>query len=500
MKIKSNEHKIAYMIMVFFAIIFCSISLVNHYNFRTYSLDLGLHNHAMYDYRNLRPNYSLLLVPLFSPRNQLSDHFDLMVVLLSPLSFIFGNATLLVAQIAAVILGGFGTYKYFKSKAAAGSTLPNYALFHFYSIWGIYSALSFDYHSSVIGAMLVPWYFYFFDKRNVKMTILFFVLIIICKEIMGLWLLFINLGLVLQNRKDKQQIKKALAFAGISLVYFFSMISFVIPALSPTGNNYIHFSFDVLGKNPAEAIKTILTRFQFAITLLFESNNPNPKTFAIKTELHFYVLLAGGFALFLKPQYLIMLISIYAQKLFNTDPMKWGLNYHYSIEFVPIITFALYTWLIENEPLKHKERYALAFVLLTFGSTIASLDHRYSVYYDKVQANFFDARHYKQSFDVSDMHAMMSKIPADAKVSASAALVPHISLRDTIYTFPGIQNADLILIIKEGSTTFPLTVAEFKAVIKKVENDTLHYNKVYDQNDLLIFKNKNYITPINFNN
>lgn len=500
MKIKHNEHKIAYMIMAFFAIIFCSISLVNHYNFRTYSLDLGLHNHAMYDYRNLRPNYSLLLAPLFDPRNQLSDHFDLMVVLLSPLSFIFGNLTLLLMQIAAIIFGGFGVYKYFKSKAALGSTIPNYALFHFYSIWGIYSALAFDYHSNVIGAMLVPWYFYFFDKQNRKMTILFFILILICKEVMGLWLVFINLGLIIQNRKDKLQVKRAIGFAGIGFIYFYSMISFIIPALSPTGNHYIHFSFDVLGKSPTEAISTILTRFQFAITLLFESNNPNPKTFAIKTETHFYVLLAGGFALFLKPQYLVMLISIYAQKLFNTDPMKWGLNYHYSIEFVPIITFALYTWLIENQSLQNKGRYALGFAILVFVSTMATLDHRYSIYYNKVQANFFDIRHYRQSFDVSEMHDVLKKVPADAKVSASSPLVPHISLRDTIYTFPCIQNANLVLIIKKADSNFPLTQANFAATVKKMEDDTIHYSKVYDQNDLLIFKNKNYLTPINFKN
>lgn len=71
MKIKKNEHKIAYTIMAFFAIVFCSISSVNHYNFRTYLIDLGLHTNAMYDYRNLRPNYSLLLAPLFGPHNQL---------------------------------------------------------------------------------------------------------------------------------------------------------------------------------------------------------------------------------------------------------------------------------------------------------------------------------------------------------------------------------------------------------------------------------------------
>ena len=63
MIIRNTEKKIVVIIMVLFAIIFSAISIVNHYYFRTYSLDLGLHNHAMFDYRNFRFNYSLLLFP-----------------------------------------------------------------------------------------------------------------------------------------------------------------------------------------------------------------------------------------------------------------------------------------------------------------------------------------------------------------------------------------------------------------------------------------------------
>jgi uncharacterized membrane protein len=370
--------------------------------------------------------------------------------------------------------------------------------FHFYSIWGIYSALACDYHSSVIGAMLVPWYFYYFDKQNNKMMVLFFVLIIVCKEIMALWLFFIHLGLMMQYWKNKALVKTSVLFAAISLIYFFSMISFIIPSLSPNGNHYIHFSFDVLGPNPSEAIKTILTRFQYSITLLFESKTP--ENFAIKTELHFYVLLAGGFALFVKPQYLVMLISVYAQKLFNSDPCKWGLNYHYSIEFVPIITFALYTWILENNSLVNKVKYALGFTTLALISTIASLDHRYSFYFDKTQANFYDIRHYKQNFDVSEMHRVLGEIPSNAKVSASSPLVPHLTLRDTIYTFPAILNADIILIIPNANSTFPLSKTEFGEVLRKVDLDSIHYRKVYDENNLLIYKNNNYLTPTNFKN
>jgi uncharacterized membrane protein len=500
MPLVTRKHRIAYIIMAFFATIFCAISLVNHYNFRTYALDLGLHNHAMFDYRSLRFNYSTLIQPKYFGINQLGDHFDLMVALLAPFSYIFGSATLLLAQITAIVFGGFGMYLYFKEKCAPHSNLPYLALFHFYSIWGIYSALAFDYHSSVIGAMLVPWYIYYFSKQNSIMSLLFFVLIIICKETMALWLFFIHLGLLFEHRKNKVQLIRLVWFGSISIIYFIFMLGLVIPAFSNTSNGYIHFEFEVLGKNPFEAIKTILHQFQLVITYLFESHLTERNTVGIKTELHLFVLISGGFALFLKPQYLIMLIPIYAQKLFNNDPTKWGLNSHYSIEFVPIIVFALYSWIIDTNFTKPKQLIAFTFLIICVGSTYSSLEKRCSIYYEKEQANFLDISHYKQSFDGKNIHTAIAAIPSDAKVSASTALVPHLSFRKVIYQFPWVADANLIILMRENSHTYPLSKENFETKIKELKNDSLNYVELFNKDNLLIFKRRDYTTPIIFNN
>lgn len=496
MKMIIREKKIVMAIMAFFAIIFCSISIVNHYCFRTYALDLGLHNHAIFDYRNFRFNYSLLLSPVFEPRNQLSDHFDLMVILLSPFSFIFGSYTLLLAQIFALIFGGYGAYLFLKQRCSPFSHLPLIALFHFYAIWGIYSALAFDYHSSVIAAMLVPWYFYFIQKSNFPKAIVCFVLILFCKENMGLWLFFINIGLLIEYRKDKSKYIYLASFALVGMAYFIAMIALIIPALSPSGNNYIHFSFEAIGKDPIEAIETIISKPQYAISLLFESNVPN--TFGIKTELHLFVMLVGGFALFFKPQYLIMLIPIFAQKLYNTDPGKWGINYHYSIEFVPIIIFAFYALLIENNQLKYKQMIAMIVVVSTVFLSIKATGMPCSPGFSEVQIRYYEKSHYEQNFDIYKMHQTINKIPKDAKVSANASLIPHVCFRDTVYTFPEYRNTDFIALIKEGGSTYPITQKECDVLIENLKTDTMNYTKVYDQNSLIIFKNVNYKSAINF--
>lgn len=498
MIIRNREKKVVLAIMVFFAIIFSAISIVNHYCFRTYSLDLGLHNHAMFDYRNFRLNYSLLLMPLLNPRNQLSDHFDLMVLLLSPFSYLFGSYTLLLAQIFAIIFGGYGVYLFLKQKCSPFSNLPIIALFHFYAIWGIYSALAFDYHSSVIAAMLVPWYFYFTQKSNFPKAFLVFALILFCKETMGLWLFFLNIGLLIEYRKDKLKFKFLSVLSIFGLIYFITMIMYIMPSISPLESKYIHFSFEAIGKNPIEALSTIFKRPQYAISLLFESNTPN--TFGIKTELHLFVLFTGGFALFYKPQYLIMLIPVFAQKLFNSDPGKWGINYHYSIEFVPIIIFAFYTWLIQNERLKHKEFVAWVVTFSSLILTITATDAPVSPGYSGAQIKFYEKKHYEQLFDIDEMYQVINKIPKDAIVSANSSLVPHLCFRDSIYTFPAIKNADIIALIKEGGSTYPITKNESDILIETLKIDTLNYTNIYEKNSLVIFKNVKYLLPIKLMN
>ena len=56
-----------------FALLFASISFVNHYNFRTDALDLGAYVNATYDYSHGKWNDSSSF--LEHPANFLSDHF-----------------------------------------------------------------------------------------------------------------------------------------------------------------------------------------------------------------------------------------------------------------------------------------------------------------------------------------------------------------------------------------------------------------------------------------
>ncbi len=194
---------------ILFGLIYAAISLVNHYLFRTYGWDLGAYNNATWDYSHFRWNTNNILYDKL--KNVLADHFEIYPIIFSPFRFIFGTYVLLVAQIASVLFGGYGVYRYLLLKTK-NENLSILGVLHFFLSWGIYAAFSFDYHNNVVAAMLIPWFLFYFEKRKMGAAFLFFILIITGKENMALWAVFIGLALALFNPKDKQKRNNGIFF------------------------------------------------------------------------------------------------------------------------------------------------------------------------------------------------------------------------------------------------------------------------------------------------
>ena len=133
-------------------VVYALISFVNQYLFRTYALDLGFYTHIMNDYAHFKVDDYFMFNR--ATLNVLSDHFDLYLMILSPLVYIFGSYTLLVVQLVAVMLGGWGIFKLI-GLYTDDEWIPVLASAVFLSSFGIIHAFSFDYHSNVLTAMML---------------------------------------------------------------------------------------------------------------------------------------------------------------------------------------------------------------------------------------------------------------------------------------------------------------------------------------------------------
>lgn len=466
-----------YLIFLAFAIIYSLVSLVNHYLFRTYAMDLGIYSNALYDYSHFQWNDSGVFK--MEPQNLMGDHFDIYLLLYSPFVWIFGSYTLLIFQIASILFGGLGVYRYFKENRI----LAMNAMLFFYSFFGVFTALSFDFHDSVVIAMLVPWLFVFTKERKMKWAAFLVVLLWLGKENSGLWIAFVCFGLSLLNWKEKRW-RFFFILAGFSsMVYFILILKLVMSALTPDGI-YPHFDYTVLGGTMSEAIKHLIFHpvdsFQ-----LFISNFRDPLADNTKSDLFKYLLFSGMALLIIRPAYLLMLIPIFFQKFFHDSINIWGAGFHYCIEFTPILAIGVFEVIGKLKKEWYKRIAGAVIVLLAFIMTVKRIGEPY-LYAPEENINFLSKDHYNKTYDVKPVYDAFKLIPKNAVVSSQSNLVPHVANRDFCYMYPIVKDAEYVILAKKDNS-FPLNDSTFQAEIRNFQQSK-EWIKVVDNEEVLLVK------------
>ena len=424
-------------------VLYCLISLVNHFLFKTYALDLGLYTHAMYDYVHFRVDDCSMFKDV--PQHVLSDHFDLYLVILSPLIYVFGSYTLLVVQIAAVLFGGWGVYKLIGLYTEDG-LMPVLAATVFFFSFGIIHAIAYDYHSNVLTAMLLPWLLFFLKKRRFALTSLFVVLFVIGKENMSLWLFFIAIALMWDYRKDKKALWYLAGYAVFALAYFFIINMIVMPALGGSGGGFSRYAH--LGDNYLDIAKNLLMHPGKALELLYVNTSGLSRFDGVKEEFYICALATGMLLTLLKPNYLIMLIPLVAQKMLASDGTFWGISLQYSVEFMPVLVISSFMVIAKLK----KQLWRLVLAGAMFISVVLTTFYTIGVPKTNVwldQLCVYQGRHYEQKkFDADYARELIKQIPDDATVCAATMFVPHLAMRDWIEDFAWTTNttAEYILI------------------------------------------------------
>lgn len=484
MKLINNKQQIL-VILLGFAVLYSLISLINHFLFRTYALDLGIYTNALYDYAHFQWNDSGVFKE--ANENLLADHFDVYLILFSPLSLLFKSYTLLIVQITGILLGGLGIYKYFEY-SYKNISLAFSAMLFFFLFYGVYSALAFDYHSNVISACLVPWFFYFLKRKEIIKTSLFIILIIIGKENISLWMAFICLGLIFEYRKEAYW-RNYLFFSFLfCLVYFFIITSLVMPSISST-NAYPHFNYSALGSNYLEAIQQLILHPLDSIKILFMNHTNHLLGNYIKMELFILLFLSGLPILFRKPQYLVMLLPIFAQKLYHDNISMWGVNFQYSIEFAPILAIGIFSIIGRIEDVKYVKLSSYGILFLCFASTIKTMDSTI-LFSDKNKIRVYKRSHYYRKYNTKIVREQLAKIPNSAIVSAQSPFLAQLAYRDDIYQFPIIKDAEYI-IYSLDEFPYPLNEEQFDKKIQELKTSE-NWLEICNKDGFFILKK---ITP-----
>lgn len=458
-------------------VVYCLISLVNHYLFKTYALDLGLYTNFMYQYAHFR-RADLFMVDM-APQSALSAHFDLWLVILSPLVYLFGSYTLLIVQIAAVLFGGWGVYKLI-GLYTDDDLMPLLATVVFFLSFGILHAMAYDYHSNVVSAMMLPWMLYEVKRERFGWATLFVVLIVIGKENLSLWLLFIAIGLMWDYRKDKKALWFLSGYALFGVVYFIVVNMMVMPRLGARGI----MRYEYLGGNYLEIAKNLIIHPNETLRILFTNTSSLHRFDGVKAEFYVCALASGMLLTLLKPNYLLMLVPLLAQKMLATDGMLWGVSAQYSVEFVPVLVVSSFLVLLRLK--KRLWRIVLSVsllvsVVLTTFYTIGV--PRSFLFVDQIC--IYQGRHYQQrKFDANFARQLIGQIPKDVHVCASSAFVPHLALRSQI--------EDIAYNLNTKAEYLLVTKRDLEKTIKGVPvfNMTPDYETVATDSTIILLRRK----------
>jgi uncharacterized membrane protein len=447
-------------LLLFFGLIYSLISLVDLANFRTGALDLGHESQAVMGFAHLRaPRVTLLLDA--PPTAYLAGHFSLTPALAVPLYYLVGPAwALLLLQIIALLVGLVGAWRYARF-AGASEGQANWALAVLGSQWAIFSALGFDFHNNVLGAMALPWLArWVAQKRWIRAT-LAAIFIALSKENLALWLAFVLLGLAWQHRQ-RAVVWRAVLGAVLAVTYFVVMTHYVMPALDTMHRPYTQLArYGQLGSSLPAIAWNLLTHPSQLWHVLFTNTLPDTAYDYIKLELWVGLLLSGGWALLRRPWYALMLVPILAQKLLANDAAFWGLNYQYSIEIAVVLTLSV-TDALASPRRRGAGRWAVALLVVAVFSVV-TLYTRRSTWYDRSTTNFLVGGHYRPAYpNRAGLQAALAKVPAEVPLSASSTLVPHLLNRRDIFLFPVLRTAQVVALLREPDErgSWPLSPAE----------------------------------------
>lgn len=460
-----SKKRTALAMLALFAMLYALISFPNHALLRTYALDLGLYTHALWHYAHLHVHDSSLFMEQAQPI--LADHFDLYLPLISPLVYLFGNWTLLLVQWVALMVGAWGVRRLLLvQELSAGMALLGMTLFLLF--FGVFASVAFDYHSNVVATMLLPWFLLAMWQVRPGRALLLFLFMLIGKESMGLWLGPVALVLPFEPKLPRSMRRFSAILGAIGLGWSLMIIGVAMPALSAQ-SEYAHFDYSILGSGLKDIGSAVIDHPGQIMKAFFFDHRGVANGTAIKLEFWWMMLVAGGWALLMRPRWGLMALPLIAQKMLHDDPGKWSVVAHYGVEFAPLLAIAVPSVLSRVKSNKLQNWLCALSVIGALGCTIHFMD-RTVAYQDRSRIRFYQEDHYTKPYSVEAFRKVLDRIPANAVVSAQSPAVPHLALRDRLFQFPLIRNAHhLVLLPKESP--YPLDTTAYRQRMEALIHD-----------------------------
>jgi len=294
--------------------------------------------------------------------------------------------------------------------------------------------------------------------------------------------------LIVHYWKQPEKRKLALILFPCSVIFFILLFSVIIPAFEDESKKYALFDFTAVGATPSQALAFMISHPLKAIRLLFVNHSDTDYHNGIKQNFYVVYMVSGGLLLFLRPWFLIPFIPILAKKMYDDNPLRWSIETYYSVEFVsimpPLIFMILANW--RSLPLKRSVGGALCVITALMTGYKMLVPPPNPIVGESNKYNIIHPDFYKPEYHISEVNAVIKKIPGNASVSGSGRLLPHLAYREKVYYFPIVKDADYIIVFKRNDY-YPLMKDDYEKAVASYESNA-DWRLLENTEDVLLFK------------
>lgn len=402
------------------AIILSALAVKKHATLGSHGSDLGIFDNVIWNTSRGRWFWSSML-----DRNFLGEHAS-PILLPVALAYRLWSAPecLLVIQSVALAAGALPIFRFTERKAGRPAALALMLAYFFYP--PLFGVALHDFHEYALAVPFLAAAFYDLHFRRPARGLLWVLLAMACKEDLALVTAGLGAYLVVSGRD--RRVGSALVL--FSLVTFVALTGVVIPRIRgepfPFADRYSHLASSLPGLVETALRHPIATGASMMTTpkLIF--------LLRLLAPLLFLPLLGPSLLLPAAPALARILLS-------NHEP-QFSILFHYHAPLIPFLFFAaafalrrLASWFGRSVKARQRTRNSLTAALIAAALLLGS----------NPLARFQD---YEVTSRIGAFQRLLPLVPAGASVSAHNRLVPHVSQRLHVSTFPVLHDADLILL------------------------------------------------------
>ena len=404
------------------AALYSYVSLYRHQHFASNAFDLAVQDQTVWGYSRLEFIHNTVLgIP-----NLLGDHFHPILMVLGPFMWLWNSAgVLLVAQ--AVLLAAAAIPIYLWGERELGPVAGIAFTVAYLAFWGVLAGVIYDFHHVAFAVPAISFALYATLTRRTWLLIPSVAVAMLTREDVALTLIALGLYILIVQRRW---------IIGASLVvinaaWIAALLGVVIPALGG-GVAYRHWTYDALGNTPLNAALHVLRHPLDSLKLLV---TPSEK---LRVWLGSFL----AFALLpLASPILIVAIPSFLERFWSSSSNFWSFHYQYSMLPAPILTFAAIDSCARASRLLRGRLPALSRLAMPLAAAATSVVLTFVFI-----RPFAEVTTYPSSARAAEIQSCLDMIPADASVTASNALVPHLSHRDLIYEISMHATGDYVVI------------------------------------------------------